>query len=492
METLYSRLQQQATLSLREVAILETDRALTYAELLGRTDDVAVRLRRAGTEAGDRVALVLPNGSEFVQAFFAVAAVGGVAVPLNPALREPELAALMEDGPVAAVVTVSDLRDRCVGALQLVSSGVDVPVLLTGGEGQVAPVVDSGTEAGPAASPGDPVLCLYSSGSTGRPKRVIRTQGNLLWETDRFTAALGLGSADRVLGVAPFSHVNGLMRSMVASVLSGATLVPLAQFERRAVGRTIQERRVTVFTGVPFMFAMLAETRWPQPVSFSSLRLCFSSSAPLPPETIQRFLERYGVRVRQLYGTTETGTIALDGAPEPAPTAECLGVALDGVEVDIFSEDRRPVRVGDSGDIGIRSPAATREYPGLPDQNTLSFWNGYFFPGDVGYKDPAGRIYLVGRKSLFINRGGFKVNPYEIEALIRQHPKVADIAVIGVDTEYGDQKIKAVVVPRERCAELEIIDFCREQMADFKVPSIVEFRTELPKSSTGKLLRKDL
>src|SRR5205814_907852 len=144
------------------------------------------------------------------------------------------------------------------------------------------------------------------------------------------------------------------------------------------------------------------------------------------------------------------------------------------------------------GEIGIRSPAAAREYEGLPDQTRLAFWNDYFFPGDIGRTDPAGRVHLIGRKSLFINRGGYKVNPYEIEALLLRHPCVRDVAVFGVDTEYGDQKIKAVVVPTGPCVEVEIIDFCRKYVADFKVPSIVEFRTDLPKSSTGKILRKAL
>jgi long-chain acyl-CoA synthetase len=158
--------------------------------------------------------------------------------------------------------------------------------------------------------------------------------------------------------------------------------------------------------------------------------------------------------------------------------------------VDIFSEDRRLVRAGQEGEIGIKSPAATRDYPGLAEQTREAFWNGYFFPGDIGRKDAEGHIYLVGRKSLFINRVGYKVNPSEIEAVVEQHSKVKEAAVIGVETQYGDQKIKAVVVPAEPVDERDIIEFCRYHVADFKVPSVVEFRTELPKSSTGKILRK--
>ena len=258
------------------------------------------------------------------------------------------------------------------------------------------------------------------------------------------------------------------------------------------MGRAIEESTITVFIGVPFMFAMLGETRWPRPVDFSSLRLCISSSAPLRSETYSQFYQRYGLHVRQLYGTTETGTISVNLSDRIEESIESVGTSLDGITVDIFSEDGRALATGEVGEIGIKSPAATWGYPNSPDQTRASFKDGYFFPGDIGRKDKEGGTYLLGRKTLFINRGGYKVNPYEIEDLIHRHPKVQEAVVVGVATEYGDQKIKAIIVSKELSEEREIIEFCRGKVADFKIPSIVEFRTELPKSSTGKILRKDL
>jgi long-chain acyl-CoA synthetase len=341
-----------------------------------------------------------------------------------------------------------------------------------------------------AARSSDPVLYLYSSGSTGRPKRIARTHSNLLFEIDCLRESLAISPSDRIIGVAPFSHTNGLLRSMVVSLLSGATLVPLAQFERRAVARAIEQHKITGFVGVPFMFAMLAEARWPQPVDFSSLRYCISASAPLRRETCLEFYKRYGLYVRQLYGTTETGSIAVNLGPRPEETMASVGTPYPGIAVEIFSADRNVLPAGETGDIAIRSPGATREYVGLPEETAASFVDGYFYPGDVGYKDADGNIYLAGRKSLFINRGGYKVNPYEVESLIESHPRVGEVAVIGMDTPYGDQKIKAVVVSTEPCEERDIIEFCRGKIADFKVPSVIEFRSEIPKSSTGKPLRK--
>jgi long-chain acyl-CoA synthetase len=285
--------------------------------------------------------------------------------------------------------------------------------------------------------------------------------------------------------------VNGLVRSMITSLATGAVLVPVAQYERRQVGQTIERHRISVFIGVPFMFAVLGDTRWPRPVDFSSLRLCVSSSAPLKHETVQKFHERYGIAIRQLYGTTETGSIAVNMDADASPSWESVGTPLPGVDVQAFSDTYEPLPRGEKGLLGIRSPSAISAYAD-PATGRDSIVNGWFFPGDVGRCDAEGRVYLEGRRSLFINRGGYKVNPYEVEAVLERHPNVREAVVVGVLAEHGDQKVKAIVVPAEPCTEREIVDHCRVALADFKVPSIVEFRTELPKSSAGKILRSAL
>jgi long-chain acyl-CoA synthetase len=479
---------------LAQPAIIENGRVLDYDGVLRAVRSVAAALAGLRIGPGSRVALALPNGADFVGSFFAVAHMGALVVPLNPSLQQAEMAAVMSDAQVSAVLSIASLRERSVSALRAaVGLGEEAAIVLDDPK-RCADMSSEqpGAHGWPkeSAEPSTPLLCLYSSGSTGRPKRIVRTHANILYEIDCLRKRFALSGSDRMMGVAPFSHTNGLMRSMISSLLSGATLLPLPQFERRAVARMIEKQRATVFIGVPFMFAMLAEARWPAPVDFSSLRLCVCASAPLTRDTFQRFHERYGIHVRQLYGTTETGSISVNMSPRPEDAFDSLGTPYDGVTVEIFSPERRVLPAGEHGEIGIKSLGATREYAGSAEATAAAFSDGYFFPGDIGYKDAGGAIYLVGRKSLFINRGGYKVNPYEIENLIQTHPKVQDVAAIGVDTGYGDQKIKAVVVATEALEEGEIIDFCRGKVADFKIPSIVEFRQELPKSSTGKLLRK--
>ena len=454
-----------------------------YAWLLAAIDSMAAALISHGVRSGDRIGLVCPNQAEFAMGFFAAARLGGAVLPLNPALREPELGAALGHAGVSSVLAAEPWREPVARALA--TAGATAPVVVIDAAGRAgAAALGRPTEDGDA-----PFLVLSSSGSTGRPKRVERSHRQMLWETERLAAALRVGVDDRVLGVAPFSHVNGLLRSLVLALLSGATLVPVAQFERRAVGRLIQARAVTGFIGVPFMFEMLAETRWPEPVDLSSLRYCLSASAPLRPSARRRFHERFGVDVRQLYGTTETGTISLQAEGD---VADCVGMTLPGVEVRVLDAAGRALPPGATGQLAIRSPAAATAYPGRPAESAEAFRDGAFCPGDVGHVDAAGRIYLEGRTSLFINRGGFKVNPLEVEEVLEAHPKVREAAVVGAVTELGDERVRAVIVAREACTIEEIIEHCQVRMADFKVPSIVEFRPSLPKSAAGKILRRDL
>jgi long-chain acyl-CoA synthetase len=332
----------------------------------------------------------------------------------------------------------------------------------------------------------------FSSGSTGTPKQIVRTHRNLVFELNGLVSMLQLSGRDRVLGVAPFSHVNGLMRSMLASLRAGATLYPVARFDRHAVAELIEKDRLTVFIAVPFMFAMLAKTNFRQRPDFSSLRLCISASAPMPKTLNQQFFEAFGIHVRQLYGSTETGTISVNLGPDIEGSLESVGTPLPGIEVEVFTDKGGIAKVGEVGEFAVRSPSAIEGYVGSDEVNKKAFRNGYFFTDDLGKRDEAGRLYLTGRKKFFINKGGYKIDPREIEALLEGHPKVDEVVVLGVPTSYGDEKVKAVIVPKISCTEEEIVAYCRGKIADFKVPSLVEFRDDLPKSAAGKILRQKL
>ena len=317
--------------------------------------------------------------------------------------------------------------------------------------------------------PDAPVMYQFSSGSTGRPKRIARTHANLLFELDSLTRTLDLTSKERFLGVAPFSHVNGLMRSMLASVRAGATLYPLAKFERRAVAEVIEKNAISVFIGVPFMFSMLAKANFHRQPDFSSLRLCVSASAPMPKKLNQEFHGQFGQYVRQLYGSTETGTISVNLSGYIAGSLESVGTPIAGVAVEVFTDDGRIAGVGAEGELAVNSPAAITGYDGLAELNQEAFRDDYFFTGDLGRRDQDGLLYLVGRKKFFINKGG-KINPHQIEEVLESHPKVEEAVVIGEPTSYGDEKVKAVIVPNAPCTQEEIVEYCRGKIADLRAP----------------------
>jgi long-chain acyl-CoA synthetase len=278
------------------------------------------------------------------------------------------------------------------------------------------------------------------------------------------------------------------MRSMMASLRAGATLYPVPKFERQAIAEMIQEHRISVFIGVPFMFGVMAKTNYGRRPDFSSLRLCISASAPMPPKLNRQFYEKFGIYVRQLYGSTETGTISVDLSPDIERSLESVGTPIAGVDVEIYSENSQRTPTDEIGEIAVKSPAAIKSY-GCDDFDNDAFRNGYFFTGDLGRRGQNGLLYLVGRKKLFINKGGYKVNPREIEELLETHPKVEEALVVGLPTSFGDEKVKAVVVLSDPCTEKEIIEHCRGRVADFKIPSLIEFREALPKTATGKVRR---
>ena len=488
MTALPQMLANVARTNLGRTAVVYGETTVSYAELERRILSLSAQLHDRGIRPGDRVAILLPNGLEFVTSYFAIVASGAIVVPLNEHYRQPELMYFIEDASASFVITAQPFMALCHQVLQ----SCEKPCRLLLVEDLInAPTPGSLGDLTTEIDPDAPVMYQFSSGSTGRPKRICRTHRNLVFELGSLVQTLSLTPEDRFLGVTPFSHVNGLMRSMMASIRAGGTLYPVVKFERQAVADIIERHRITIFIGVPFMFGVLAKTNFRRPPDFSSLRLCVSASAPMPPELNRQFYEKFGIYVRQLYGSTETGTISVDLGAGIERSLESVGMPIAGVELDVYTDSGQPAQVNEIGEIAVKSPSAIESYDGCNALNQASFRNGYFFTGDVGRRGPDGLLYLTGRKKFFINKGGYKINPREIEQLLETHPNVEEAVVLGLSTPFGDERVKAMVVLNAPCAEQEIIEHCRGRIADFKVPSLIEFRERFPKTPTGKI-RRDL
>jgi long-chain acyl-CoA synthetase len=248
---------------------------------------------------------------------------------------------------------------------------------------------------------------------------------------------------------------------------------------RERVLKLLEHERVTVFPAVPFMFRMLAETH--TGADLSAIRLCLSAGNALPRSTFEAFDRAFAVPIRQLYGLTETGTVTVNAHDDPWATVASVGRPMPGIDVDVLDNAGNALDAGRIGEIAIRSPAMTRRY------------GGEFLTGDRGRLDDEGRLVITGRRKLLIDVMGDKVDPIEVEDVLAVHPKVREVVVVGIPSWVeGEELVKAVVVGEEGCGERELIRFCRERLANYKVPSAVEFRDEIPRSTLGKVLRKYL
>jgi long-chain acyl-CoA synthetase len=287
-------------------------------------------------------------------------------------------------------------------------------------------------------------------------------------------------------------HAHGFGNCLLAAVRVGATIVALESFNRQDVLDALLHKGISVFPGVPFMFSILADSPSISGAELPALRLAFSAGAPLAQKTFDSFMQKFGVPVRQLYGSTETGSVAINLGSTEGDLWGSVGQPMRNVEVKIVDEQGQPAGVDQTGEIVILSPAMTRGYANLEDVNRDTFRDGHFWSGDLGRIDADGNLFISGRKKLFINVGGNKVDPAELEALIATHPSVTESVVLGIGGGHSQEIIKAVVVCKQDCSAEEIREWCRGKVADFKVPRIVEFRDEIPRSPLGKILRKYL
>jgi long-chain acyl-CoA synthetase len=470
-----------------KTAVLEGERKITYRTLDSMVRSLSSFLISEGIAHGDRVAILLPNSIEFITSFFSVSSLGAVSLPLNTAYKQEEIRFYVSDSRVKLLIT----EERLKSIAENITSDLDVSlVIVKGGKTDWSFVDDDTTDRFVASvKSNDEALYLYSTGSTGRPKRVARTHFNLIALADNHTETVGWTEKDRILFTVPLAHTYGF-GNFISAVKVGASMYVLEEFNRNKVADLIEREYITVFPAVPFILNVMAETFSPKPRDFSSLKLVISAGAPLSRQTFFRFHERFGVYPRQLYGSTETGVISINLSEDIENNFDSVGPPVKNVEVRIFREDGSEADINEVGEIAVKSPSMTTGYCDLPEQTKRAFKNGYYFTEDLGKIDDKGYIYIVGRKKFFINVAGNKVDPLEIENLLMTHPKIKEAVVLGSMDSYGNESIKAVIVPKEDIDIKEIYNYCKDRIADFKVPRIIEIRKEIPKSPTGKVLKE--
>ncbi len=471
------------------IAVVEDGIGITYATLCSMVQDLSSFLLKRGVVKGERVAILLPNSFEYIVAFFGIASIGAVSVPINTAYKEEEINYFITNSSPRIVITEAKLKTLAEKAARVIGAGV---VVIKGVETNWAHSND-GREFSIdwSIDPQDEALYLYSTGSTGKPKRVVRTHFSLIALAENHSQTVGWTENDRILFVVPLSHTYAL-GNFISSIRVGATLYVLGSFNRNKVIDIIEKESISIFPAVPFMLNVLAESFMQRPRDFSSLKLVISAGSPLSKGVFFKFHKRFGVYPRQLYGSTETGVISINLSEDIENMYYSVGRPVKNVEVKIVREDGALADIDEVGEIAVKSPSMASGYYDLPEETNKAFRNGYYFTGDLGVIDKGGYIFIKGRKKMFINISGNKVNPVEVEDLLLRHPKIKEIVVFGVNDASGNELVKAVIVPKDGMSVKDVVDFCDGKIADYKIPRIIEFKSKIPKSPTGKVLIEHL
>ncbi len=457
-------------------------------DAVAETSALAQRLRSLGVGQRTRVAVLLARADDFAFAVFALAELGAGCVLLSAGFKPAELTRYVAESGATVLLTDD------AGALRVKESAVVVHSQ-TNVEGSSRTLralnVGGPSERSIDAHVADEFLLQFTSGSAGRPKIVRRSFANAGEEIATFVKATALGPSDRIAALTPLHHAYALLDGLLAGAAAGASVMVPERFTPADFLHLSRAERPTLVLGVPFMYELLnARGEDPGP-GLEGVRYCFSAGAKASPAMMSKFRARYGVSINQLYGSTETGVIAFNSMKDGAD-AGTVGTPLPGRQVEVICDDGRRAREGETGLVRVRGPNVSSGYLNRPELNENVFAGGWFHTSDLGTLDRDGNLTLVGRRADFINVAGLKVDPEEVEEVLRALPGVKEAAVIGERGRNQNEDVVAFLV-LERALDLrELRDSCRERLADYKVPRAMKVVSELPRNEMGKLLRKYL
>ena len=477
-------------------AIVCTSGFMTRCVFTARVAEFARELRSAGIGSGDAVAVLLGNGVEFLIAAFGIWRVGAVLAPLNPQLRMFEVVRCL--GGIHARALVAEARSDSISSSATQECdfldtiwlcSVDKWPWLRSDNSHSNRGLNGESSANPIVLADAPAITQYTTGSCGIPKRITRTHAQLLAEVDSISTVFNVTSNDRVLGVAPFYHSYGLMNSALLALFSGATLYSMPHFFPSDAARIIENERITILPAVPLMLHLLAELRYP--FYFKNLRCVVSAGATLSIETAKAFHQKYGVRIRQLYGTSESGVVCVQAEDQRLEFGN-VGRPIPGVSVKIVDQSGNCLGSGIEGRIQIQSLFSATQYDNSASIGESYFENEHFYPGDLGELAVSGELSLRGRDRTFINVAGRKVDPAEVERTLQELPEIAEVVVLGIPDGAAGERIKAVIVTSGSISISDVRSHCVRRLAEFKVPKTIEVRNEIPRNSLGKILRMHL
>ncbi|WSA82210.1 AMP-binding protein [Streptomyces sp. NBC_01799] len=504
-------------------ALAYFDRRLSYRETDALSDSVAGHLAAKGLERGDRVAIMLQNSPQFVLALLGAWKAGATVVPLNPMYKSGEVGHVLKDAEVTALICAdraweSYLRETAAAAptvriavtaceLDLQSQNDDrvlnferLPapedaddLVAVARRGLAAPGDRELTAA-------DVALISYTSGTSGTPKGAMNSHGNIMVNAERQRTGHPVAEGSSYFALAPLFHITGMVCQLAACLTNAGTLVLAYRFHPGVVLDAFAEHRPAYTVGPSTAFMALAAHPDVTREHFASFQVISSGGAPLPPALVEKFRAGFGPYIRNGYGLTECTAPCASVPPEREapvdPVSGTLSVGVPGPDtiVRILDENGEEVPFGEQGEIAVRGPQVVSGYWRLPDASAAAFPDGELRTGDIGFMDREGWLYVVDRKKDMINASGFKVWPREVEDVLYTHPAVREAAVVGVPDTYRGETVRAYVSLRPGAVVEpgELGAYCKERLAAYKYPREVEILAELPKTASGKILRREL
>lgn len=535
--SLWMNLQISALRYPQKVALVFMGRTWSYSELQFEAEKIASALRKMGVQKGDRVVLDMQNCPQLVITHFAILRLDAVVVPVNPMNRTEELKHYILDPDTKVAVTTADLAPELAAASNalekkerllhlLVTQFTDafdaanigpeempetwsvwlktvhaLPVLEDGQVHAWASALQGEVELGPVTAQSEDLAVLpYTSGTTGLPKGCMHTHGTIMHNAMSSGLWANGTPENKCLCVVPMFHITGMVSVMHATIFMGATLILMPRWDRDLAGRLISKWKVTHWTNIPTMVIDLLGSANMAQFDLTSLQNIGGGGAAMPEAVAQRLLDQFGLRYIEGYGLTETAAPSHTNPPD-APKKQCLGIPFMSVDSRVVDpETLQELPQGESGEIVMAGPQIFKGYWKRPEATASAFFErdgkSFFRSGDMGRIDEEGYFFMTDRLKRMINASGFKVWPAEVEALMFKHPAIQEACIISTKDAYRGESVKAVVVLRSthigQVSEQDIIDWCRDTMAVYKVPRVVEFIEVLPKSGSGKVMWRAL
>ena len=503
-------------------AIVFRDITISYAQLNEYTERFAAGLVETGVKKDDCVALYLPNTPQFVISYYGALKLGAIVTACSPLYKERELLYQLIDSQAKTIVCLTSnyqtvknvLKDSMLRNVILADDQDFKTISQDSSEAKNTPI-DVGSDGcltfrslleKPVSAPvhvqrdpsHDIALLQYTGGTTGTPKGAMITHQNLVVNAIQFATWLRFRHDDVHLTALPLFHIYGMTTSMNAPIYAASTMILVPRFEPTQLLETIDRYKPTVFCGVPTMYTALVNHPETQRHNLRSIRVCISGAAPLPGEIQRKFEQVTGGRLVEGYGLTETSPVThVNPLDDPKKNRiGSIGIPIFDTEAKIVDLETggKELTLGEVGELVIRGPQVMLGYWKKPDETENSVKNGWVYTGDIAKMDEYGYFYIIDRKKDMINVSGLKVYPREVEEILYEHPKVKEACVVGVPDPYRGERVKAFVVLKdtapENAASDELINFCKQRIADYKAPSEIEFVSQMPKTAAGKIMRR--